>query len=278
MNDNRIRAPYFVLAHHRSGSNFLNDLLQSHPRIECLNEPFSMHTPHFRQCDLTPWPQAEFDQDRLHPSLKEPSLRSYLIEFRDYLCQSSASRVIGFKDTVLFGKLEWLKAFMQTLKIVFIKRDPRSIVSSLFRSNLLEFWNYTALVPPAFGRLFPSYRSAVEPGDAAARAAELAAMSVAVRYSLAERSIGLFEHHVLWLDALAREPQAGLAALAAFLGVEPHPAQLAFLQQRQAASRGGAFSSFRTREDVENTWSRHLLPAQVRVVDDVLRVAGSACR
>ena len=277
MNEHSVRCPYFVLAHHRSGSNFLNDLLQSHPRIECINEPFSMHTPHFRQCDLVPWTQSEFDPELLHRSLAEQiTLRAYLFEFREYLRQSSATRVIGFKDTVLFGKLEWLKAFMPSLKILFLKRDPRSIVSSLLRSNLLAFWNYAELVPPAFGLLFPHYRSAVAPMDEATKAAEVAAMSVAVRYALAQRSIGLFEHKVLWLDELARQPQAGLAALAGFLGVEPHPAQLAFLQQRQAASRGGAFSSFRTREDVEHTWSRHLQPAQVRVVDDVLRAAGTA--
>jgi len=47
-----LRAPFLLLAHHRSGSNLLNDLLQAHPCIECLNEPFSMHTPFFREHDL----------------------------------------------------------------------------------------------------------------------------------------------------------------------------------------------------------------------------------
>jgi LPS sulfotransferase NodH len=111
------RAPYFVMAHHRSGSNFLNDLLQSHPRIECINEPFSMHTPFFRACDLEPWSVDEFTQDLLYPALDD-GLRAYLFDLRKYLSQSNSLRVLGFKDTVLFGKLAWLKAFLPSLKII----------------------------------------------------------------------------------------------------------------------------------------------------------------
>jgi hypothetical protein len=270
------RSPYFVLAHHRSGSNFLNDLLQSHPRIECINEPLSMHTGHFRDCDLAPWSGAEFDPDVLHPSLaSHESLRSYLLDFREYLCQSSSSRVIGFKDTVLFGKLDWLKAFVPSLKVLFLKRDPRSIVSSLLRSGLLEFWNYAALVPPAFEKLHPHYTGARESIDPAIKVAELAAMSVALRYELAHRSIGAFEHKVLHLDELMRKPEECLTAVANFLGVESNQAQLSFIRDRQASSRGGAFSSFRTQEDVENRWQRHLKPEQIRVIENVLHAAGT---
>jgi LPS sulfotransferase NodH len=34
-------APFLILAHHRSGSNFLNDLVQAHPCVDCINEPFT---------------------------------------------------------------------------------------------------------------------------------------------------------------------------------------------------------------------------------------------
>jgi hypothetical protein len=267
------RAPYFVLAHHRSGSNFLNDLLQSHPQIECINEPLSMHTGHFRECDLAPWSGAEFDSEALHPSLAgHETLRSYLLDLRAYLCQSSSSRVIGFKDTVLFGKLEWLKAFIPSLKILFLKRDPRAIVSSLLRSGLLHFWNYAELVPPAFEKMYPHYNSASHMGEAE-KSAELAAMSVAVRYELAHRTIAIFEHKVVHLEEFMRQPEQCLADAAAFLGVETDFGQLSFLKGRQASSRGGAFSSFRTQDDVENVWERHLTPGQVRVIQEVLRRA-----
>src|SRR5687767_880319 len=91
------RAPFFVMAHHRSGSNFLNDLLQKHSCIECLNEPLSMHTRFFREHDLAPWYADEFDPESLHPSLADQApLRAYLLELRQYLSQSTSRRIVGF--------------------------------------------------------------------------------------------------------------------------------------------------------------------------------------
>jgi hypothetical protein len=272
-------APYFVLAHHRSGSNFLNDLLQAHPRIECINEPFSMHTRYFRECDLAPWSKGDFDTHLFHPALaRHDALRGYLSEFREYLLQSGQHRIIGFKDTVFFEKLEWLKEFMPSLKIVFLKRDLRCIVSSLLRSNLLEFWNYADLVPPAFTAMHPHYvsRDPDGGGDGSTRLAEIAAMSVVTRYSFAQRHLRLFDHKVLYLDALMGDPEGHLQDITAFLGVDPDEAPLSFIRRRQSASRGGTFSSFRTRDDVSNTWQRHLSPAQIQVIDDVLQAAGFA--
>jgi hypothetical protein len=265
------RAPFMVMAHHRSGSNFLNDLLQAHPRIECLNEPFSMHTRYFRARDLEIWGEQEFDRALLHPSLiGDAELRSFLVEFRRYLLQSNRLRLMGFKETALFGKLGWLKGFMPSLKILFLKRDPRAIVSSVLRSGLASFWDYERLVPRAFCRLYPAYASRVPPGDAPARAAELAAMSVVARYELARATLGLFEHRVVYLDELSRKPVQCLRAISQFLDVEPDPGQLLFLGERQSTSRGGLFSSFRVHEEVEHTWRRHLSVRQVQAVEDVL--------
>ncbi len=274
MSSNRPCSPYFLMAHHRSGSNFLNDLLQAHPRIECLNEPFSMHTRYFRECDLDPWTEEEFDPQLFHPALAaHAGVRDYLLQFRDYLSQSSPQRVIGFKDTVLFEKLGWLKAFMPSLKIVFLKRDPRSIVSSVLRTDLLEFWDYAKLVPPAFRQLFPHYVSRFPQAGRSTAVAELVAMSVAVRYEYARRALQQVDHLELHLDRLMREPVENLRSIAGFLGVEPHERQLSFLEQRQVETRGGTFSSFRSPDDVQRGWQRHLDAEQIRVIEDVLPCA-----
>jgi hypothetical protein len=265
------QAPYFIMAHHRSGSNFLNDLLQAHPRIECVNEPFSMHTGYFREHDLEPWAREDFDPVLLHPALApHEALRTYLLDFRAYLSESSDARVIGFKDTVLFEKLEWLKAFMPSLKILFLKRDPRAIVSSVLRSNLLNLWDYARLVPPAFAKVRPNYVSRTDAADKAATAAEIVAMSIATRYEYARRAIQNFDHREVHLDALMREPAEQLEAIVAFLGVPSHEGPLSFLKQRQAVSRGGLFSSFRSQDDVRHTWQRHLNSAQIRAIEDVM--------
>jgi hypothetical protein len=274
MTDDAARCPYLLLAHHRSGSNFLNDLLQAHPHIECINEPLSMHTRYFRDCDLAAWHGDDFDPQLLHHALApHPALRSFLADLRDYLGCSSRGRVIGFKETVLFGKLDWLGAFLPTLKVLFLKRDPRAIVSSVLRSNLAGLWNYSALVPPAFRKLFPHYGDTQAHGDPATAAAEIVAMSVAARYELARRTLQRFDHLVVHLDEVTHQPQQCLDAITRFLGVEPHEEPLRFLRERQAASRGGPFSSFRKQEDVENTWQQHLLPGQVQVIEHVLAAA-----
>lgn len=271
------RSPFLLLAHHRSGSNLLNDLLQAHPGIECLNEPLSMHTSYFRECDLAPWRWEDFDPGLFHPALAgRPGLRDYLAELRGFLRQSDSRRVVGFKETVLFGKLEWLKAFMPDLKVLFLKRDVRAVVSSVLRSGLMqELWQYEQRVPPAFAALYPHYHRQAPPNEAVA-GAELAAMSVVLRYELADRTLGLFEHCVLEFESLMRDPAATLEAVTLFLGVPQDAAPLQFLQGRQSERRGGLFSSFRVRDEVQSGWQHHLNPRQLQAIEQVLAAARPA--
>jgi len=265
------RAPFLLMAHHRSGSNFLNDLLQTHVDIECLNEPLSMHTRLFRDNDLALWEARDFDPQVLHPSLADqPGARAYLSDLRQYLLQSRRGRILGFKDTCLFGKLGWLQAFLPGLKVIFLRRDARAIVSSVLRSKLASFWHYADLVPPVFAQVCPGYTSRVEPQDAALRATETAAMSVAVRYELARRELGPLEHLVVDLEDLTRDPVPCLRRLSEFLGVEGDVEQATFIAMRQSETRGGLFSSFRSVDDIEQTWRRHLSAAQLAVIDDVM--------
>lgn len=268
------RAPYFLLAHHRSGSNFLNDLLQSHRCLECFNEPFSMHTGFFLPRDLREWTGDEYVDQELHPELApHPGLREYLHELRDYVMLSTSSRVIGFKDTLLFDKLSWLKAFMPTLKIILLRRDPHAIVSSVLRSRLTDFWAYSHVVPQAFRAVFPAYVSRAQGGDPAVAAAEVAAMSVATRYAMAARCLGLFEHREVQLERLLGHPRETLDMLEDFLGVAPDDGPLRFLDDHFASDRGGMFSSYRQRQSVLEGWRRHLSPSQVAVIDDVMQCA-----
>jgi len=268
-------APFLLLAHHRSGSNFLHDLLQSHPGIECVNEPLSMHTRFFRQCDLVPWSAAEFHPQHLHVALaRHKALRAYLEEFRRYLFSGNGARVLGFKETALFGKLDWLKEFMPSLKLVWLVRDPRAIVSSVLRSGLTAFWCYDDLVPKAFRDQWPRYRSCSVDEDPAMRLAEVAAMSVAVRYALARRSLSQFDHFAVSLDHMLADPFSVLASLNEFLGLEPHPDQDAFLARRHAENRGGMFSSYRAPDVVRTGWRQHLGPQEMAAIDHVMAEAG----
>lgn len=276
VSDGSARAPFLVLAHHRSGSNFLNDLLQSHPRIECLNEPLSMHTAFFRAHDLATWRPEDYDEVRLHPSLaREGSLRDYLLSLRAYLLGSHAGRVIGFKETVLFGKLGWLKAFVPPLKLILLERDPRAVVSSVLRSGLIDFWRYTELVPPCYRSLWPCRGTGPLPHvTEEVRQAALVAMSIAARGELARRTAALFDCITLSLEDLLRDPPLAMQRLVCHLGVEVDPAPFTFLQERQRTSRGGTFSSFRQREQVLEGWRSHLSVAQLDAIDAVFTAAG----
>ena len=262
------------MAHHRSGSNFLHDLLQSHPRIECINEPLSMHTRFFRQCDLVRWSEVDYDPVFLHVALaRHDGLRAYLFDLRRYLLRSDVDRVMGFKETALFGKLEWLKEFLPSLKVLFLTRDPRAVVSSVLRSGLSEFWRYQDLVPRAFYEICPHYGRRGHESDPTIRDAEIAAMSVVARYEIARRTVHLFEHKLVSLEEVMGDPAGCLESMTAFLGVEPHPDSFLFLRRRQGVSRGGAFSSFRAPEDVRTAWQRHLNAGQIEVIESVLCAA-----
>jgi hypothetical protein len=196
-------------------------------------------------------------------------LQAFLQGFREYLQCSRAGRVIGFKETVLFGKLGWMQAFVPGLKVIFLQRDPRAIVSSVLRSGLIDFWDYRQLVPPAFRRCFgplvlPHWAS----GSAQERAA-LVAMSVAVRYELARRELPLTEHVALSLDDVVQRPDPTLTLLWRFLGVPPHAGPLQFLRSRQNASRGDAFSSFREPAVALEGWRRHLTGGELAAIEAV---------
>ena len=48
------------------------------------------------------------------------------------------------------------------------------------------------------------------------------------------------------------------------------PEQISFISARQSESRGGLFSSFRSIDDVEGTWRRHLNEPQLEAIEQVL--------
>jgi hypothetical protein len=131
-------------------------------------------------------------------------------------------------------------------------------------------------VPPRFEALCPGYRR--EAADAGAQQAELVAMSVAVRRDLARRSLGRFVHHDVCLETFSKDPRAGLQSLSRFLGLEPHADQLQFLEQREAVTRGGRYSSFRAASDVQGAWRRHLSDAQRAAVEAVLQAVDASAR
>ncbi len=251
-------APFLILSHHRSGSNFLNELIQQHSQFTTINEPLSMHTRFFRDQDLIRWEAADYHPDYLHPSMKDkPQLIEFLKGLRDWLLSPYPSHTRGIKETLLFDKLQWLNRYLPSLKIIFLIRDPRAVAASIMRRNMYDsIWKYSLTIP-RYMRAYHAKRLE-QP-----TLPELFIYSWKIRYELARQHSHLFEHQFIRLEDVMRYPERSLSAIMNFLGVEPEEQQMAFLNQSQRETRGETFSPYRASEEVMNLW-RQVLSDDVR--------------
>lgn len=239
--------PFMILSHGRSGSNFLNDLIQIHPLLECIDEPFSMHTMIFKEVDLIPWYAKDFCEETLHPSLKScPHVILFLRNLREFLTNPYDSQIRGMKETRLFEKLEWLKQFLPQLKIVFLVRDPRAVVYSSVKIRMYE-WDYIKKIQ--WHSLFD-----VDIEDPI----KLCTRSWKTRFWLAKEGLKLFEHFVVRLEDIVLEPDKYLEELFNFIGTCFTVQQRNFFCTSHSQSRGSEFSTFRTQETILNSWKKGL--------------------
>ena len=72
------------------------------------------------------------------------------------------------------------------------------------------------------------------------------------------------------IEDIMREPAAALEDIGTFLGVARHDGPARFIEERRAETRGGRYSSFRSPDDVERAWERHLSIGQRRVIANVV--------
>ena len=132
-----------VLAHHRSGSNFFGDVLQAHPHTECLSEPFSMHTSAYLDLDLIRWGASEYHPRTLHPQLSRyPGTVEFTRDLSSYLGAAPVGQARGFKETLGFEKLPWLREVFPGLRVVIVVRDPRAVVRAVTARNMERLWDY----------------------------------------------------------------------------------------------------------------------------------------
>jgi Sulfotransferase family len=250
-----------ILSHHRSGSNFLNDLIQT-AGIECINEPLSMHTD-FRRYDLELWTGDEFAPTCLHERLSStPGTSAFIRVLCDWLLLSPPAATRGIKETLLFDKLSWYHALMPSLKVIWLIRDPRAVIHSILHSGLWRLWEYQQRVAPFCQEYF---------GDrsiAPASPGELALWSWLVRQALATEHLTLFAYIKVRLEDLVRSPEAELERISRFLGVAVRPQQGRELMHGHE-SRGGAFSTVRDSDKVLTGWEQGLTSELRRYIEDV---------
>lgn len=256
---------FLLLSHHRSGSNFLCNLLCSNENVVCINEPLSMHTAFFYEKDLIPWTGEEYNEEFLHTSLKPyPKLIEYLKELRAYMLEdSNDNRAVGFKETLLFEKLSWLKEFVPEIKIIYLVRDPRAVVNSVLRNGMYKIWNYDITVR----RYLKKYN--LEPN--ALTPFQLAVWSWKIRDNLFNKYKKMFEYQVVKLEDIVNNPEQASNDLMSFLNMKLSDEQLDFLSKVYVNDKKGkAFSVFTSKERILNDWRGNISDEEEEYIKRIL--------
>jgi hypothetical protein len=257
--------PFMILSHHRSGSNFLHDLIQAHPLCESISEPFSMHNGYFRETDLVPWKADEFCSTVLHPSLEPyPETIRFLVDLRSFLVTPYEFHTRGMKETMLFEKLKWMKEFIPDLRLILLVRDPRAVVYSILKRAMYRMWDYDEKVPAYVQKYRPEKVRFTMP-------THLCTWSWKIRMGLAEEALACFNHVVLRLEDVVLDSDEAVPKLMEFLGYEPSDSQWEFLQNSHQQSRGKAYSTFRSPEQVLNSWKKGLTHEDTTYIESNLR-------
>lgn len=267
-------APFMVLAHHRSGSNFVADVLQAHPHVECLSEPLSMHTSAFLRFDLLRWTKGEYHADTLHSALAAyPEAVGFTKDLAEYTASAPSGTARGFKETLGFEKLPWMRQVFPGLRIVFLVRDPRAVVRAVLSRNMENLWDY----PGTIARYKQRYGSVVNFGSIRevhirdATPLDRVITSWQLRFWEARQSLGTHRATRVRFEDMLTEPQRRLEQIMRIVGVSPHADQLAFIENSHSGqSRGGAYSTVRDPHEVMTAWKRELSPETIRAINERL--------
>lgn len=251
-------APFALIGHHRSGTNFLTDILQAHSRVSFVDEPLSMHTRGFPETDLHPWQAAEYDPGDLHPELAPYSRsRAFFKELARYLMSAPAGHVRGFKETLLFEKMPWLTAAVPRLLVVHIVRDPRAVVASLLKHDVDRLWGYQRRLAAYFAR---TPHTPVE--ARCATPLERCVTSWKVRHHEIRARPPLTPPLMVRLEDILRDDVGTLGRIMSFLGQAVENRQIRLRRLSEQYTRGGMYSTYRLRDDVLNGWRHRLSPEE----------------
>lgn len=251
-------SPFLLLGHHRSGTNFLTDVFQAHSRVSVIDEPLSMHTRAFPDTDLHCWKAGDYDAERLHEELV-PYPRSvyFFHQLVRYIANAEEGFVRGFKETLLFEKMPWLIAAVPGIKILHVVRDPRAVVASLLKHDVDARWRYAERLAVYFRR---NRDSEVE--ARCATPLERCVTSWKVRQYELRRGIVSAPHITFRLEDVLRNDVEALGRAMAFIGLELELEQLKLRRTNEQQTRGGMYSTHRSRDEVLHDWKRRLSTAE----------------
>jgi sulfotransferase family protein len=261
--------PFMVLAHHRSGSNFLGDVVQAHPDAECLSEPLSMHTSAYLPLDLLRWSAAEYRPGILADELaRTPEAARFTRDLSAYVSSAPAGKARGFKETLGFEKLEWFAKVFPGLRIVLLVRDPRAVVRAVVSRNMEHLWDYEGTLT----RYARRYGAGLPFPIITDTPVDRVVSSWQVRLWEARRALDAFTAAIVRFEDILTDTHASVTEVMHIVGLPPHAAQFRFIETSHSGpSRGGTYSTVRDPREVLTAWKTQLSHEDITTITRRLR-------
>lgn len=250
---------FMILGNQRSGTSYLLDLINAHPSVDTINEPFSMHLNFFRTNESA-WSVEEFDERYLHRELKcYPKTCSFIKELNHWL-NFDFPNIRGFKETALFEKYDWLCRVLDIDQTIVVMRDLRAVIYSVLRRKLhRSWWDYEGRLRKYYG-----YTDILEDHI-------ICAELLKHRTNHLIEIIQKTNCYVLRLEDLLNEPLKELNELMKYIGAHVSDEQISFFEETSKETRDSTYSNFRRKEDVLNKWKIGFEEKIVKEINDILQ-------
>lgn len=249
---------FVVLGNQRSGTSYLLDLVNAHPLVDTINEPFSMHLDFFRS-DETKWTGKDYNKDYLHSALCEyPETCNFIRELERWL-NLDFPKVRGFKETSLFEKYDWMHQVLSFDKTIILVRDFRAVINSVLRRNLHQgWWNYE--------KRLKDYYCYTGSREEHLLCAELIKLRTDYLIEIIQNN----PCHVIKLEDLLNNTSKELDLLMRYIDLEISEEQISFFIETSQETRDSTYSNFRLKKDVVDKWKNDLTFDMIKDINGVL--------
>lgn len=245
--------PFLIINHHRSGSNFLCRLIKSNKELRCLNEPLSQHMNVFEEYDL-----ISFDNGYSNEVLTVKE-KLFLKNLKKYMYESP--NIVGFKDTCLYGKMNWVLDEFKGIKVIHLVRNPIAVINSCLRNDMWRQWNYEEVINRY--RKKNGLTSISSPLD-------LCIESWKIRNKLYFEEMQNKEALTIKLESLVLNTEKTLQQLMDYLEAEVSDNQIKMINECYKQKKGKEYSVYRRKEDVISDWKKCLNEEQVKKIKEQL--------
>ncbi|MEV4344507.1 sulfotransferase [Actinoplanes sp. NPDC049596] len=262
------RNGFVIMAQHRSGSSFLHNLVKVHDEVHSINEPFSQHILSFRRNEIDRWTAGQVSDGRYHPTIQPGSIvHERLASLARWV--QAGHETHGFKETLLFRKLDWLDAVVRPRAYVYLVRDPRATIASLLKlGDVNAWWSYAA-----FADRFIEAELAPLPSGYTGSLLEKTALVWNVRAQWLADAATEGRWIIVRLEDIMSSPDREGERIMTHLGRVWTPRQAKWVRSTWSSGleqrRDDAFSYARSQGEVVNGWKKAFDRRQVSFIEQL---------